>query len=242
MRVALLSDIHGNAFALDAVLKDAHDQNIAQYVCLGDVVEFGPQPSQALTRVIELGCPIVMGNTDERMTGDRHAELDRLERTPGIEMELWCYDQLSVVERNILRGFAPNVQFSLDNSQAITCFHGSPRSNKEIILATTPDDELLPMFAECSGKVCAGGHTHTQMLRRWQDWLIINPGSIGLPFVKKADGTLHRPPFSEYAILEVNDGALSVDLRRVPFDVPAMLKIASTSDMPHADVWIAEWM
>jgi predicted phosphodiesterase len=98
------------------------------------------------------------------------------------------------------------------------------------------------MFAECSGKVCAGGHTHTQMLRRWQDWLIINPGSIGLPFVKKADGTLHRPPFSEYAILEVNDGALSVDLRRVPFDVPAMLKIASTSDMPHADVWIAEWM
>lgn len=241
MRIALLSDIHGNAFALDAVMKDAHDQNIEQYVCLGDVVEFGPQPREALARIVDLGCPIVMGNTDERMTGNRRAELSGLERTPGIDLELWCYDQLRETDRDIIRSFVPTVQISLGDATSL-CFHGSPRSNTEVIVATTPDDDLTPMFASHDALIGAGGHTHAQMLRRWHDWLIINPGSIGLPFVKKVDGTVWRPPFAEYAIIEADAGALSIDLRRVPLDVPAMLRVVASSGMPHADAWIAEWL
>lgn len=98
------------------------------------------------------------------------------------------------------------------------------------------------MFEGCKATIAAGGHTHTQMLRHWRRWLIINPGSIGLPFVKDENGNVRWPPFAEYAIVEASEDTLSIDLRRVPLDVPAMLKIASASSMPHADAWSAEWI
>lgn len=65
MRLALLSDIHGNAFALEAVLNDLYRRRIDHIICLGDVLPFGPQPLECLNRVRELNCPVVMGNADE---------------------------------------------------------------------------------------------------------------------------------------------------------------------------------
>jgi len=70
MRIALLSDIHGNIHALNAVLDELSTEKIDQYVCLGDVVEHGPNPRESLARILELNCPVVMGNTDERMISD----------------------------------------------------------------------------------------------------------------------------------------------------------------------------
>jgi predicted phosphodiesterase len=68
MRLALISDIHGNLVALEAVLAEIAQQNIAHdsqhILCLGDVAAFGPQPLQVLARLQTIGCPVVMGNTD----------------------------------------------------------------------------------------------------------------------------------------------------------------------------------
>jgi 3',5'-cyclic AMP phosphodiesterase CpdA len=74
MRVALIADIHGNALALDTVLAELSRDHVDQIVCLGDVVEGGPQPREILDRIRALGCPIVMGNTDERMLSHRRDE------------------------------------------------------------------------------------------------------------------------------------------------------------------------
>lgn len=64
MQLALIADIHGNLFALDAVLADMRQRNIEQILCLGDVASGGPQPCEVIQRLCEIGCPIVMGNTD----------------------------------------------------------------------------------------------------------------------------------------------------------------------------------
>jgi predicted phosphodiesterase len=67
MRVALVSDIHGNAVALRTVLKTVEQEDPDRIVCLGDVVANGPQPSESLEMITELGCPVVMGNVDEAL-------------------------------------------------------------------------------------------------------------------------------------------------------------------------------
>ena len=80
MRIALLSDIHGNLIALESVLAELAKESPNQIVCLGDIVEGGPQPHAVLERLQRLGCPIVMGNTDVRMST---ARLDE-PRTPDL--------------------------------------------------------------------------------------------------------------------------------------------------------------
>src|SRR6266436_7407441 len=64
MRLAVISDIHGECFALDQVLQDIRRQGIEQMVCLGDALQGGSQPAETLTRLRELNCPVVMGNAD----------------------------------------------------------------------------------------------------------------------------------------------------------------------------------
>src|SRR5919199_6571799 len=64
MRLAVMSDIHGNCVALDAVLKDLKSEGIDQVVCLGDAIQGGPQPAETVQRLRELGCPVVLGNAD----------------------------------------------------------------------------------------------------------------------------------------------------------------------------------
>ncbi len=65
MRIAIISDIHGNCVALDAVLADLQREPAARMVCLGDAIQGGPQPIQVIARLRELACPVVMGNADD---------------------------------------------------------------------------------------------------------------------------------------------------------------------------------
>ncbi len=82
MRIALISDIHGNFVALQTVLADIEHEHIDQIVCLGDVTADGPQPVETIRRIQDLGCPVVRGNTDEwffvPQTYDPNSEKERI--------------------------------------------------------------------------------------------------------------------------------------------------------------------
>src|SRR5262245_40580631 len=114
MRIGLLSDIHGNLVALDTVLAELGREPVDQIVCLGDVVEFGPQPRAALARIRALSCMVVMGNTDVRMATDRRDEPRGPDRSPEDATELWAVDQLTSADRAFIRSFQPSVHLSLD--------------------------------------------------------------------------------------------------------------------------------
>ena len=89
----------------------------------------------------------------------------------------------------------------------------------------------------------AGGHTHTQMLRRYGDMILLNPGSVGLPFEQNvATGRSRNPPWAEYAVVGWAGGALSIELRRVPVDRAAIVQTARASAMPHAQWWAQDWL
>jgi putative phosphoesterase len=239
MRLGLISDIHGNLLALEAVLAELEREELDRIVCLGDVVA-GPRASEALTRIRELGCPVIMGNWDAWSVDGMP------EATGAVEQKLydigayWA-ERLSEGDRDFVRSFVPTVEVELEPATALLCFHGSPNSFDHWIVATTPDEEVAGMLAGFEAPVLAGGHTHLQMVRRYSDALFVNPGSVGLPFDLWSPEDVRIAPRAEYAILTSSDGRLAVDLRRTSYDVEAHLRTGLASGMPHADWWAASW-
>ena len=94
MRIALISDIHGNCFALDAALADLQSHTVDQIICLGDTLQGGAQPAETIKRLHALACPIVMGNADAWLLAE---ENDTAEPTTEQQREvrLWTLSQLS---------------------------------------------------------------------------------------------------------------------------------------------------
>lgn len=129
----------------------------------------------------------------------------------------------------------------LDGEQSLLRYHGSPRSCQEEIRAATPDAELAAKLGERRTLVMAGGHTHEQFVRRLDETIVLNPGSVGLPYETSRGGAARNPPWAEYAILTVEGGRLSVELRRVPLDPAAIRRALLESGMPHAVWWAADW-
>ncbi len=122
----------------------------------------------------------------------------------------------------------------------VLCVHGSPRSYNDAIVAATPDEAVADFFTE-RAPLMLGGHTHVQLLRRYQDVIFVNPGSVGLPYEMLPDGRVRNSPWAEYALLEVVKGQPSITFRRVPYDVKLLLTAVKASGMPHAETWSADW-
>ncbi len=242
MRIAILSDIHGNLTALDAVLAELAQESIDQYLCLGDVIEHGPQPKETLARILALGCPIIMGNTDERMLTDYSTSTPPFPMRPGYEQDLWSAAQLTDADRAAIRTFVPTIHLTFVDGVTLLGFHGSPRGNNEFIGASLADKELGERLGGFHATIMVGGHSHEQMLRRYRDTIVLNPGSIGAPFVASAD-IHYRPGWAEYALLTVeNPDRIGIDFRRTPFDVAQHVRAYAQSDMPHKQLWMKEWL
>ena len=243
MRLALISDIHGNKVALEAVLDAIALQKIEHIVCLGDVAASGPQPQQVVEQLRTLGCPIVMGNTDTKLLNPKFKETDDIFQQYSQTIDLWCSQQLSDADKAFINTFQPTIEHPLDNGKILLAYHGSPRSYNEHIHPTTPQEQLDEAFAGFSATIFAGGHTHMQMFRRYKDGIIVNPGSVGLALDRAfPSDEIRNPSWGEYAIIEAEGNKLTVELHRIPFDIQAFIQAIRTSGMPHAD-WLAnEWI
>jgi predicted phosphodiesterase len=239
MRLALIADIHGNLPALDAVLAEIDREGVDRIICLGDI-SIGPQPVETLERVRSLGCPVIMGNWDAWFVQGMPQFDGRLGQVLG-DLRTWSVEQFSSEQRQYLTGFAPTVEVPLPNGATLLAFHGSPRSFEDSIFATTPDQELEQMFAGRTALVLAGGHTHFQLFRRFGESVLLNPGSIGLPFRRPQRGIMEIAPWAEYGIVQHDGDRVSIELRRTAFDLDAFLRKMRESGMPHADWWAGLW-
>lgn len=242
MQVAVISDIHGNGVALDAVLADLARRRVVQVVCLGDIAVGGPQPQQTVQRFQKIGCPVVSGNADAWMLELEPAETDDTRGGRIAAIGMWCAAQVAAPERAYLRSLPPTVSVDLGEGKLLLCYHGSPRSYHEGILPTTPAERLDEFISSREAAVFAGGHTHRPMLRRHGDALVVNPGSVGAAVDRDPPSPeIRNVPWAEYAIVSNEAGRLAVELCRVPLDVDALAAVVRASGMPHADWWIGNW-
>ena len=244
-RVAVISDIHGNGVALDAVLADWRRRGGGGVVCLGDSTGGGPQPGQVLERLRELDCRVVRGNADDWLLsglpeGGADADTEALE-----EIVAWAREHLSDGDRAFLRGLPGTLELALDEITRLVAFHGTPRGTTERLLHTMPDSVIAERLGDRTASVLAGGHTHLQGVRGHRGALLLNPGSVGVPVRGEPveswlpDEAGWVPAHAEYALVESKRGALAVTLARVPVDPDAVRSAAEQSGMPHASSWAA---
>jgi predicted phosphodiesterase len=229
MRFAIISDLHANEIALEGVLADAHRAGYDELVCLGDVATLGPRPAEVLARLRDLRCRNIMGNHDEFMLDPAliHSYSESALIVSSVEA---TRATLSAEDVAFLRTFERRIEVD-----GMLLFHGTPRSNMEDLLVTTPAERVDEMLEGRRALVFAGGHTHLQMLRQHRGMLIVNVGSLGMPFREYAAG---GPPVilpsAEYAIVEVRAAGASVDLRRVSLDSSSLAAQVDGWDNPLA--------
>jgi putative phosphoesterase len=237
--LGVVSDIHGNLPALEAVVEELEREQLDELVCLGDVA-LGPQPSETLSRIRALGCPVVLGNWDAWVL-DGFPEAKEEPWRRFIEQGEWWARKLSLDDRAFIRSFVQQVELRVGAADVLG-FHGSPSSYDDMILATTPHEELLRLLDGCEQPVLLCGHSHLQLVRVVEGRLLVNPGSVGLPFRGVPLGELQLiSPWAEYALVRIHNGRVSIDLRRTRYDVERMLQDTIQSGVPHAAWWAETW-
>ncbi len=238
-KLAIISDLHGNLPALEATLKDIAGHDIQNILCLGDVASFGPQPKETLLRIQALNCPMVIGNSDIELLELTQAATPEEENLWFADVKHWCSEQLDELDKEFIRTFKSSLTLNLDGL-SILAYHGSPKSYNDLITATTPDEELQVFFEGTSANVYVGGHTHEQFIRRYGEARIMNPGSVGLPFIMKGSDGLNIC-VAEYALLEVIDDQPNVTFRRIRYDLNSLEATAQKSGIPHVQHWLG-WL
>ena len=242
MRIALISDIHGNDIALGAVMDDICQQQVDLIISLGDVATTGPQPKQVLARLRSSGCACISGNHEAALL-NMDAALEYKLAPPLIPSLHWCAGRLDKEDFDYIQSFMPFIEISPGTDRALLCYHGSPQSNTDLIIAETPPEELDMLMSGRRAVIMAGGHSHIQMLRRHKKTFFLNPGSAGNAFINTPlPGTAPALlPWAEYSIVYWSGSILSVDSRRVPFDIGALLDVISQSDIPIKSWWLQQY-
>jgi len=245
MRLAVFSDIHGNAVALDAVLADLAQRPADRFVCLGDAIQGGPQPAEVVARLVQLACPMVLGNGDDFLLKGA-ASLGEVV-SPERQLKLnavreWSLAHLSPADLEFIGSFQPTVEIDLGDGRALLCFHGSPASFNDIILPATPDVDVRKYLGAYLPRFMCGGHTHIQHLRRLDDSFYFNPGAVGLAYNHDQDERGFRAnPWAEYAVLTAESNYLALEFRRVVYDRAAIIQAYAASGRPYAAEGIEQY-
>jgi predicted phosphodiesterase len=186
MRIAVLSDIHGNWPALESVLGEVAREEVDLIVIAGDVLP-GPMPVETLRTLRALPrARLVMGNGDRETVAAFDGRRAQPTGSPLGEAAAWAADRLGRQDRDFLAGFEPTVSVEVDGIGPTLFCHGSPRSDEEMITSFTPAERLRPMLKGVAERLVVCGHTHRQFEHRVDAHRILNAGSVGMPYEGRA--------------------------------------------------------
>jgi predicted phosphodiesterase len=228
MHLAILSDVHGNLIALDAVLRDirAHDP-FDQLVVAGDLAWGGPRPGEVIDRLAQVGALGVMGNMDAFMLGAQSPIPTRESQlfSPDHPVSQWMRAQLNQAQFDSLRQLPFSRRFD-----DLLIVHANPHNLDDAISPETPEDKILPLIAEAEANVIAFGHVHVNYQRTVKGIRLVDVASAGLP----TDGDT-RAAWDEFVY---QDGAWQIRPHRVEYDVQAVVNDLRASGRPEAEKWI----
>jgi predicted phosphodiesterase len=227
MRVAVLSDVHGNLVSLDACLADLESQGGADAIVVaGDLCLDGPKPKKVLQRLQDVKAQCLRGNTDRFLaeaTGEKPETLEDGQIA-------WTRRELGEQWLTWLRDLPFALRIGEDDNQLLIV-HANPLTDDEHIWPDADDAFLRRMFDGEKASAIAFGHLHLPYARMWRGKLLVNVASAGLP----KDGD----PRAAYAILTERDGGWQVKHRRVAFDVKKVATQLAACGIPGSDELIA---
>ncbi len=212
MKVGLISDVHGNRVALEAVLEEMPP--VDRLLCAGDIVGYNPWPAACVDELRERDVPTVMGNHDAAVVGDAPFRFNGMARA-GVEH---ASEQLSEEQREWLESL-PMERLECDDR--IKLVHGHPDDPDRYTRYTYPREFSPGLLDE--EDVLVLGHTHIQGLEQFAEGIVINPGSVGQP----RDGD----PRAGYAVVDLE--ALTAETHRVEYDIDAVQEAVRETDLPE---------
>ncbi|MCZ8520910.1 MULTISPECIES: metallophosphoesterase family protein [Paenibacillus] len=230
-RIAVISDIHGNLPALEAVLEDIDTRGIARVICLGDLIGKGPSSDLCVDLIRERCERVVMGNWDEFMS--KPSEITEVQ---------WHQSMLGEERMSYLASLPFSAEFWM-SGKYVRLFHASPRSLYERIQPWDDAARRLSLFdssEHCQRPIPADaagyGDIHQAYMQHLGGKLLFNAGSVGNPL---------DLPQASYAILEgvwesETPAPLTVQFTRVPYDVELSVRQAMESGMPYLEAYIGE--
>jgi predicted phosphodiesterase len=181
-KLAVLSDIHANLPALEAVIEDFRQFGVDQVVVLGDVINLGPFTQQVVERVAESGWTVIRGNGElfllDYGTPQAHAEWNDPIAFP---IPPWLNRQLNEHWKGVIAAWLATLSLHFSDAPSMRLAHGTPQSPWVSLYPTLTDAQIAEFLAEVQEAVLVAGHTHLALDRKSGGWRLLNPGSVGIP-------------------------------------------------------------
>ncbi len=227
MRIGIISDIHGNMAALDAVLRDLEPRALDAIYCLGDLVGYAAHPDEVTERIRSEGIPTIMGNYDDGVGFERDecgcAYTNPVDKALGDQSLAWTKANVTPENKAFLRTLVSEIRLEADGRRVLLV-HGSPRRINEYLFEDRPISSFQRLAASSQADIIVFGHTHKPYTKRAGDVLFVNAGSVGKP----KDGDWRAC----YVVLDPSDAANPVEFIRLPYDVASEAAAIRASDLP----------
>lgn len=237
-RFAVLSDIHGNFPALQAVLADMHRRGVSHALNLGDILSGPLWPAETADLLMGLNLPTIAGNHERQLLA--------CQQRPGGPSDQYAYEQTSPLQRAWLASLPGALHLG-----DVQLTHGTPQTDLQYLLDDIVAANLVPAspqtVAQRLGPTTATlvlcGHSHMPRILQLPDGpLLLNPGSVGLPAYDDTDGGYHRvqtgAPHASYAIVERVTGGWQLQLLRIAYDWHAAAAQAVRNGRPDWAAWL----
>ena len=239
-KIALLSDVHGNSTALEAVLADAESKQVTDYWFLGDLLMPGTGRRNILDRLDQLPISLqVRGNWEDSLWRALHGKLD-LSRPSHLYLTRLCHfilEEIRPEEIDRMQDLPLQVLTEVEGLKIAVSHHLPDKNWGRELIHIGEQADFDRLFEGNEAAIAIYGHIHQQFLRYGtKGQLVINPGSIGQPFF--LDATLRQDLRAQYAIIEIDEtGLKDVDLCRVAYDVEQELEIARELQLPYYEIY-----
>jgi len=225
MRIAIISDIHGNQVALEAVLQDLKRQpDVDHLIVAGDLCLNGPCPREVLETVRGLHCPVLQGNVDFEVVTMAPEKGEKKRNTAA-----WTREQIGQEGIDYLASLPHSHRIVNSHGNDLLIVHANPLNLEDAIFPNASDSELERLLGGLDNGIgaMAFGHLHIAYTRRWRRLFLVDVGSCGLP----RDEDLR----ASYAILSWQANSWMAEIRRVAYDVQAVVKQIKMSGMPNVE-------
>lgn len=222
MKIAAISDIHGNIYALMKVLEDIDEQKVDKIICLGDFVGYGPHPNEVIALIKRREIPCIKGNYDASVVD---GDFTYIRKTEINSFSLpWTCSELRTSNKFYLDSLPEHLKYTFNGVNF--CFtHGSPRLINEYLFEDA--DNTNKIMEEFEGDVLVCAHTHIPFTKKINNKQIINIGSVGKP--------KNGSPNSTYALIDINElGTVKVNIREVEYEYKRIMKDCSMLNFPVA--------
>lgn len=212
MKIAILSDIHGNKIALDAVLDDIHKNKTDQIIVLGDLITDLPNETNDVLDIIKsLGNNVIKGNRELYLLNNQ----EPLEYDQYITTYL-TKKYISEINKNYINTIPEQISLAFDTKFSLRCVHGSPFSISEYI-DENDDKTVMHHLNSINENILLCGHTHKQWYKSFNNKIIINPGSVGLNFSGNKT--------AQYVLIKYESNKILVELKNIKYDFNHLKKI-----------------